>query len=591
MTRARRVALALGVVAFAMVGAAACGGGKTADGTGSTSSPAAGKQGGKLIYLASNDVDFLDPGQAFYTFSYMVHYAVNRTLYGFKAGESAAVPDLAEGPPEISADNTTITVKIKKGVRYSPPVNREVTSADIKYAFERAFSKNVPNGYAGVYFQSIVGAPQAGTGPIRDIPGIQAPDPTTLVITLKDPVAPIVTQALVMPITTPVPKEYAQPFDASNPTKYGDHVTFSGPYMVKNDDTGKLTGYSPGKVIQIVRNPNWDTRTDFRPAYLDEIEIQEGNNDTPTATRRALTGSHVMCCDYGSPPAAVLGDALKANKDQLDFIPGGSTRYIAFNTTIKPFDNLNIRKAILAAFDRTALRLTRGGEVIGPVASGWLPPGMPGFEEAGGLSQNTDLDFLKNPSGDLAVARKYMDAAQAEGLPVKDGKWIGTDEFLTVATNADPGKKTAEAFQGQIEALGFKLNLRVVPQDTLYVKFCGVPKQKIASCPNVSYAKDFLDPQSVLDTTFNGNAIVPQGNANWPQLNVPEINDAMAAAALVPLGPARNRAWAKINHMIAEQAAALPYLWDQTILVHAKDVNAATNTYSTAHDLSFTSLK
>ena len=80
--------------------------------------------------LASADVDYLDPGQTYYTFGYMVHYAVNRTLYSFKPDNSEKpVPDLAAGPPEISSDNKTVTVHIKPGVKYAPPVNRAVKAA------------------------------------------------------------------------------------------------------------------------------------------------------------------------------------------------------------------------------------------------------------------------------------------------------------------------------------------------------------------------------------------------------------------------------------------------------------------------------
>ena len=51
-------------------------------------------------------------------------------LYSFKPDNSVKpVPDLATGPPEISSDNKTITVHIKKGVKYAPPVNREVKTA------------------------------------------------------------------------------------------------------------------------------------------------------------------------------------------------------------------------------------------------------------------------------------------------------------------------------------------------------------------------------------------------------------------------------------------------------------------------------
>ena len=602
MRRSVRWTLFASVISALALFVAACGSSNSSSGGGSKTATvqtkiATGKPGGVLTYLAAGDVDYLDSGQTYYTFGYMVLYSTNRTLYSFKPDNSVKpVPDLATGPPEISSDNKTITVHIKKGVKYAPPVNREVKAQDIKYAFERAFSKEVPSGYAGAYFSSIVGTPdKPNSGDIKPISGIETPDDTTIVFKLKTAEAPLVSQALVMPITVPVPEEYAKKWDASTPSKFDQYQSFTGPYMVKNDPkTGKVTGRVPGKSIDIVRNPNWDKSTDYRPAYLNEIKIEEGNDDLATASRRALNGSHTVCCDAGSPPAQVLKQALARQKDQVIFVPSGGTRYIAMNTTIKPFDNINIRKAIIASSNRNALRLTRGGAVLGDIANGWIPPGIPGFDEAGGLKQDTDLDYLANPAGDPAVAKKYMLAAKKQdpSLPIDaNGKWTGGDKVLTIATNADPGKKTAEVFQGQMEQLGFKLNFRIVPQDTLYTKFLGVPKQKVALGPNVGWFKDFADPQSMLDATFNGKNILQQGNVNWPQLNDPAINAAMKAASTTPVGADRNKAWAKINHMIAEQAPAIPWIWDKTASVGSKDVNQVVNGYDTAHDLSFTSLK
>ncbi len=599
MKRPKHWALVAGAVGALSLVATGCGGGgsDTGGGGGGTDTgagaPVEGKEGGKLTYLAAGDIDFLDPGQTYYTFGFMVTLATNRLLYNYQPDNSVdAIPDLADGEPDISDDQKTITIKIKKGVKYAPPVNREVKAADFKYAIERAFSKNVPNGYAGVYFSSIVGAPkEAGTGPITKISGIETPDDNTLVIKLDKPLANLVVQALTMPISVPVPEEYAKPFDAKTPTAYDTHVAFTGPYMVKNNAQGETIGRKPGKSIEMVRNPNWDKATDFRPAYLDEITIQEGNDDLASASRRTLSGKATVCCDAGSPPAEVLKTALSQNKDQVIFVPSGGTRYIAMNMTIKPFDNANIRKAIIASMDRDALRLTRGGEVIGDIANGWIPPGIPGFEEAGGLEQNTDLDYLKSPTGDAAVARKYMDAAEADGLPVKDGKWTGSEQILTIATNADPGKKTAEVFQGQIEKMGFKLNFKIVPQETLYTKFCGIPSAKVAICPNVGWFKDFSDPQAMLDPTFNGKAILQAGNVNWPQLNDPAVNDALDKGALEPVGKSRNEAFAKANKLIAEQAPAIPWIWDKTAIINSKDVHAVSNGITTTHDLSFTFIK
>src|SRR5215213_984333 len=120
------------LAALALV-AAGCGG-STDSGSGeagNTGAPVKGKKGGKVTFLASADVDYLDPGQTYYTFGYAVAYATQRPLYSFKPDDAETpVPDLAAGDPEISPDNKKITVKIRSGVKFSPPVNREVTSKD-----------------------------------------------------------------------------------------------------------------------------------------------------------------------------------------------------------------------------------------------------------------------------------------------------------------------------------------------------------------------------------------------------------------------------------------------------------------------------
>src|SRR5215207_3424035 len=128
MRRVRLSALLIGLIAILALVAAGCGGD-----TGG-SAPAEGKQGGDLTFLAAADVDYLDPGQSYYTFGYFVLYSTNRPLYSFAPGDEEPQPDLADGEPQISDDKKEITVKIKTGVKYAPPVDREVKSEDIKYA-------------------------------------------------------------------------------------------------------------------------------------------------------------------------------------------------------------------------------------------------------------------------------------------------------------------------------------------------------------------------------------------------------------------------------------------------------------------------
>jgi peptide/nickel transport system substrate-binding protein len=534
-----------------------------------------------LEQSGSSDVDYLDPGHTYYTGGYQIAFATGRPLYGFKPGEEQPVPDLAEGEPQIAEDAKSITVKIKPNVKFGPPVNRAVTSKDIKYAFERFFSENVGGQY-GTYFSSIEGVPEEPTKGVKDISGITTPDDTTIEFKLARPEAAVVAAALVMPITIPVPEEYAKEFDAKNPSTYNTHVVASGPYMVENDAEGKLTGYNAGKSIKLVRNPNWDKATDYKPAYLDGINLKTNGADASVDAQQVLTGSK-MALDT-NPPAAQLEQAVTKYKGQYGDVPSGGFRWFPLNTTIKPLDDINVRKAILAAFDRDAARKARGGKYTGDIPTHFIPPGLPGFDEAGGM-EGPGVDFLANPRGDMALAEKYLKEAGYES-----GKIEGAEELLMVTANADPGKAQAQVAKAQLEKLGFKVNLRTVPQDAVYTEFCQIPAKKVAICGAAGWFKDFNDPQSMLDPTFKGKNITEQGNNNLPQLNVPEIDAAMDKAALLT-GDERYKAWGEIDRMITEQAPAVPFLWDKTTIIWSKDVQGAVNGYYTALDFAHTSLK
>jgi peptide/nickel transport system substrate-binding protein len=573
-------------IAGLAIGVAACGGGKKTSTSGQPSGGA--KKGGTLTLLSSGDVDDkLDPGYSYYQFDFVLDNALHRTLYTYKPTDTTQPsPDLAAGPAQISNGGKTVTVKIKSGVKFSRPVNRAVTSADVAYAMTRDFLPAVGNGYATAYWGDIVGAKQFAAGKSKSIPGITTPDPHTLVLHLSRPTAAIVVGAMALPGTAPVPKDYAQKYDSGKISTYGQHVVFTGPYMIPNSSSGKITGYSPGHKITLIRNPNWNKSTDFRPAYLDKIIVDEGN-DLTVGNRKILTGQSMVGnqSDLEAPPA-ILKQASQSYKSQ--FIPGGFTgrfRYIALNTTIKPFDNINVRKAVIAAMNKNALRLAFGGPLVGGLPTHFLSPGLAGFNEAGGMA-GPNLDFMKTPNGNPTLAAQYMKKA---GYP--SGKYTGGGSFLMVTDSASNQRKVAETALSTFKALGFNVTFRAVTRDTMYSKFCGVPKAKVAICPSVGWLKDFADPQTVLDPTFNGKNIIPTNNSNWPQLNDPAINKAMNSAETI-LDPAqRAKAWGKIDDQVTAAAPGVLWLWDKGPSLESKNVNGVLNKENAAWDLAFTSLK
>src|SRR5438270_1076246 len=107
---------------------------------------------------------------------------------------------MAAAQPEISPDFKTVKVKLKEGVHFSPPVNREVTSADVAYAIERGANANVANPYFPSYFNYIVGASTANGGPIQ---GIVTPDKYTIVFHLTGTYGTFFTGALSLPLSAP----------------------------------------------------------------------------------------------------------------------------------------------------------------------------------------------------------------------------------------------------------------------------------------------------------------------------------------------------------------------------------------------------
>lgn len=541
-----------------------------------------GKHGGTLEVLQEADFEHLDPGNTYFALDYTEVFATQRPLYSNKPNSTEPTPDMASGMPEISTDNKTVTVHLKEGIRFSPPVNREVTSEDVAYAIERGANENVANPYVKTYFNPIEGMPNAKGGPIK---GIETPNRHEIVFHLTEPKGYFLTEALVLPLTAAVPKEYAEKYDKSKPSSYVNYQVATGPYMLKNNAEGKVLGigYVPGKSATLVRNPNWSAKTDFRPAYLNEIDIHLGGTQA-VIDRQVLEGKSVVQNEPVVQSAVKL--AAEHYKSQLDLSPGAGNRYIALNNKVAPFSNVDLRKAVYAAVDRAALDRERGGILVSNVSTHFIYPTIPGFTQAGGLA-GPKLDYNEHPEGDVAVAEKYMKLA---GYP--SGKYTGTKTVQVVGASSPPEKEDAEIVNQTLKSLGFNTKLTLVEIATMYAKYCDVPKEEIEVCPTVGWIADFADPQTVLKPTFDGTAIVPVGNVNYGQVNVPKINNEMAAAETVKGKEPRANAWAKIDDELIEDAVAVPYDWEKAPRLEASNVHGVAMLWNEGSwDYSFTSLK
>jgi peptide/nickel transport system substrate-binding protein len=610
-----------GVLTLAVAACGSSGGGSSGGSGGSSSKPAGGgavqtvplkpgenpigqaltgpdkKHGGTLTVYTSEDFEHLDPGESYFTNDYGVDQPTQRTLFAYKpntanilsADLATVIPTTANGG--ITDGGKTVTIHIHPGVHFSPPVNREVTSADVAYAIERAGNPNVASAYFASYFGAGAPAPLVGAtspnykgGPI---PGIQTPNKYTLVLHTVKPSGAFLVQALSLPISAPVPESFAGPMDKQSPTTYGSKfLVATGPYMIKSDPKTGLfqgIGYQTGKSLTLVRNPNWNAKTDWRPAYLDRINVAIGG-DATVIGQQVLKGSDAV--QFDTPAQATVKLAYQQYPSQITFTPGSGDHYAALNNQAGPFKNVNLRRAVWAGLDRAAIIKLRGGSLIGQPATHFIYPGVDGYEQSGGAA-GPQVPWNANVNGSLSVAQKYMKAAG-----YKSGKYTGSETVQIVGANNGNDPAIIQLVNSEMTQLGFHTHVSLVDQSVMYAKYCGVPKQEIDVCPSGGWLRDFADPLTVLYVPFYGPSITPTNNSNFGQVNDPQINAAMQKAALVSDPTARAQAFANVDKMLVDQAVAIPEDFDNQPNVESKDVIGVNSLWNEGTwDLDFTSLK
>ncbi len=571
--RARGLVSAVGLSASLVL--AACGGGGgagTQQGTGNQGAQAAfdaastsvvtpsDTKGGTLKFANSGDWDTLDPGETYYAYSWNFARLYGRSLMMFKSAPgkegNQLVPDLAEGPGEASADAKTWTYKLRQGVKFDD--GTEVTSADVKYAVLRSTDKQTfPNGPA--YWDALLDLPSGYKGPYKTPnmntdSAIETPDKYTIVFHMKEPFAAFDYLAQ-QPNTMPVPQ------DKDTGAKYRNSIVSTGPY--------KFEGLQPGKSFNLVRNDQWDPATDpNRKALPDRIEVTL-NVNADDIDNRVLSGDlDVDVVATGVQPATlsrVLQDPTL--KDNADNPLSARLWYTSINPTVAPLDNIECRKAIMYAMDRTSYQAAYGGQFAGgDLATTILPPNIPGYE-------SYDL-YPNGPDhkGDLEAAKKSLEAC---------GQPNGFETNIAYRAERPKEKATAEAFQQALSRVGIKLTLKPYPQGDYFAQYAGLPpfvvKNKLGLALN-GWQADWPDGFGFLSQITDSRVIRPTGGSSNTSVRIPEV-DKMLDEALTELdADKRNQIWGAIDKRVMEEAVIYPGVYSKALLVRSKN---ATNIFVT----------
>lgn len=520
-----------------------------------------------------------------------------RTLLSYngkttKEGGTKLRPDLAASQPEVSADGSTWTFRLKKGLHYAPPFDTtEITAPDIIRALEREARHGQETGYASFY-RSIEGFSEVLEGQADSISGLEARDNHTLVVHLTDPTGDL-GYLFSLPATAPIPPDPVSGSRlgaASGHNKnYGSFLVSSGPYMIKGAEELDFTmppkerepvaGYEPRRSLELVRNPSWDPTTDaIRPAYPDVIEVRVGTS-LSKAAHRVRDGESDVLMNMFLPPQIPLSllDEYRSDpslEKRLSFYPRDFVRYMSMNLALPPLDDIHVRKAINYAVNKARLIEISGGRGVAQPATHLI---------LDSLQDNLLLDYDPYETPEAAGDPEAAAAEMALSGYDKDGdgrcdhracRGVPAVTFVELKEEGISGRAAtlhARSIVRDLKPLGIHVDLRELPPPDVFGMLTD-PTKKVGLGISVSWGKDYPSGSTFGNLFASGSpdnyALVGAATGDlkkwgYPVTSVPSVDDKVKGCGTL-VGDRQAPCWAELDQILMEQVVPwVPLLVEQ----------------------------
>jgi len=403
----------LAVLMVFCLAAVACGKDDTGGGGGT------GAASGSIVVGTTDSLqNSFDPAEAYDLFASTIDFNTAETLVTYAPNASEPTPLLAAALPTVSADGTVYTFDLRPGVKFHD--GTPMDSAAVKFSLERARDFGNKDAEAAGFL-------------LTSIKSIATPSPTKVEITLDKPNVTFLSR-LAFTVASIV-----------SPTAYKTNVlsgTEDGPGVLAKYKTDTIVGTGPYKLVSYKEKESLtlEANPDYWGAAPKTAKVLIRLFDKSSALKLALQNKEVDVAYRALQP-----DDLAFFRTQSGFKvvegQGPGIRYLTFNVTKPPFDNLNLRKAVAAAVDREAVT-TEVLKGTGVPLQSMVPPTF-------ASSHEPKWSELYGAKPDKAKVDQFLTAA---GVP--EGEKVPLDFWFSPTHYGDTEAAVAQVVARSLEDTG-----------------------------------------------------------------------------------------------------------------------------------------
>ncbi|GAA3642242.1 ABC transporter substrate-binding protein [Streptomyces chitinivorans] len=509
------------------------------------------QEGGTIRVYQEDDFSHLDPGQIYVSDAGQLAGLIHRGLTTYTQAEDGSltvVGDLATDSGKQSDGGKTWTYTLKDGIKDQE--GDPITSKDIRHTIERLYAKHITDGPTYIqqwlsggpgYRDALPDGPYEGDHLPDSV--LETPDEKTIVFHFET-AQPDLPQALAMPGYSIVPEE------DDTKAKYDQKPVALGPY--------KIDEFKPGKSMKLVKNTEWDPKTDpARHQYVDGWNITFNHS-------RADQSERILADRGESANAIQMSGSVDSSKikqviEEADkrTIKGYQPYVWQLNMNMDRLKDKKVRDAITYALPNAQILRPDGGSYAGEPAGGLLAPTLPGYEE--GYDPYGKLD---KPNGDIEKAKQLLKEAGKEGMKL-------TYAYANVPHRAEQ----AVIIENALEKAGFDVQKKDIDQATWYEQV-GKVKNGL-DIYMTGWGQDWPSASTVIPPVYDGDQIA-DGASNYSHINDKHVNSEIDRISKIQDPEEATKEWVELHKYIVEEVnPAAPLYYTKQLQIYGSNVGGA----------------